>query len=62
MAIAHRLLKAVYHIVKFGHSFQDLGEQYLFEQNKAAKWHYLKKQAALFGMRLIPIEEAILLQ
>jgi transposase len=55
VAIAHRIAKAIYHIIKNGVEFKDLGEQYLAEQNKEAKLRYIKKQAALFGHQLVPI-------
>lgn len=37
VAIAHRIFKAVYHIIKDGVRFQDLGERWLPEQNKEAR-------------------------
>ncbi len=53
VAIAHRLLKAVYHIVRNGESFRDLGEGYL-EQNQEAKLKRLGYQAHKLGYRLVP--------
>jgi transposase len=54
VAIAHRISKAIYHIIKDGAEFKDLGENYLAELNKEAKLRYLKKQALLLGHELIP--------
>ena len=34
VAIAHRITKAVYHIIKHGKSFVDLGEAYLMSKSK----------------------------
>jgi transposase len=56
VAIAHRLLKAIYHIIKEGRHFKDLGENYLTLRNQAAKLNYLKKQAQLLGFHLAPLE------
>lgn len=56
VAIAHRLLKAIYHIIKEGRHFKDLGEDYLTLRNQAAKLNYLKKQAQVLGFRLAPLE------
>lgn len=56
VAIAHRLLKAIYHIIKEGRHFKDLGEDYLTLRNQAAKLNYLKKQAQVLGFHLLPLE------
>jgi len=53
VAIAHRLLKAVYHIIRDGVSFKDLGEGYL-EQNQQAKLKRLNHQAHKLGYQLVP--------
>jgi transposase len=55
VAIAHRIAKAIYHIIKDGVPFKDLGDKYLAQQNKEAKLRYIKKQAALLGHELIPV-------
>lgn len=54
VAIAHRLLKAVYYILKNGYRFKDLGEDYL--QNLTAKTAllHLKKKASQLGYKLVP--------
>ncbi len=56
VAIAHRLLKAIYHIIKEGRHFKDLGEDYLTLRNQASKLNYLKKQAKVLGFHLVPLE------
>jgi transposase len=53
VAIAHRIAKAIYHIIKEGAAFKDLGEKYLAEQNKESKLRYIKKQAQLLGHELV---------
>jgi transposase len=55
VAIAHRLLRAVYHIIKEGVEFRDLGEQYLSQKNQAARLRYVKNQARLLGYDLAPL-------
>jgi len=59
VAIAHRILKAIYHIIKDGVPFKDLGENFIIEQNRDAKLKYLKKQAKLLGHELIPIPKQL---
>jgi transposase len=58
VAIAHRIAKAIYHIIKDGVGFKDLGDKYLAEQNKDAKLRYIKQQAKLLGHELIPLAKA----
>jgi transposase len=55
MAIAHRLLKAVYHVIKHGVPFRDLGEEYLLNLNKNSKINYLTRQAEKLGFKLVPV-------
>jgi transposase len=52
-AIAHRILKAVFHIIKHGASFKDLGEDYLLNLNKSSKLNYLSRQAQKLGFILV---------
>jgi transposase len=56
VAIAHRLLQAIYHIIQEGRHFKDLGENYLTLRHQAAKLTYLKKQAQVLGFNLVPRE------
>lgn len=56
VAIAHRLLKAIFHIIKDSASFKDLGEDYLVNKNKNKKIAQLKKQAKQLGFELAPCE------
>jgi transposase len=55
VAIAHRLLKAIYHIIKTGEEFRDLGENYLLLRHQTHKLRYLKQQAQVLGYELTPI-------
>jgi transposase len=53
IAIAHRICKAIYHIIKDGQSYKELGEDYLLKKNKAKKLSNLKKQARKMGFELV---------
>jgi transposase len=54
VAIAHRLLKAIFHIVRDGVSFRDLGQQFLDRRNGgASKVKRLKEQAQALGYKLV---------
>jgi len=55
VAIAHRLLKAVYYIIKEGRHFRDLGAEYLTHKHQTGKLGSLKKQAKLLGYELTPL-------
>jgi transposase len=58
VAVAHRILKAIYHVIKYDTPFKDLGETYLLEKNKDAKIRYLTRQAALLGFELVLAHQA----
>jgi transposase len=53
VAIAHRLLKAVYHIIRDGVSFRDLGEEHLNQDHKQARLKRLNRQAQKLGYQLV---------
>jgi transposase len=57
VAVAHRLLNAVYHVIKEEKEFRDLGENYLLLRNQSRKLSALKRQAKLLGYELNPIAE-----
>jgi transposase len=57
VAIAHRISKAIYHIIKFGASYKELGEEYLAMKNKNQKLYNLNKQAKQLGYNLVPCTE-----
>ena len=56
VAIAHRILKAIYYIIKYGKTFNDLGEDYLRRKNRVKNFNSLKKAARQFGFYLLPIQ------
>ena len=59
IAVARRILKAVYHVLKDGVPFKDLGEEYLLEKNREAKIRYVSKQASLLGFHLVPLDQSL---
>ena len=54
VAIAHRILLGIYHVIKDGAAFRDLGENYLTLKNKSQKVFHLRKQALSLGFDLVP--------
>jgi len=53
VAVAHRILLGIYHVIKDGVEFRDLGADYLTERKKSQKISYLRKQAQLMGFNLV---------
>jgi transposase len=56
VAIAHRILKAVFYVLKFNKPYHELGEAYLIQLNNKTRLHNLHKQAAKLGYTLVPVE------
>lgn len=54
VAIAHRILLGIYHVIKDGATFRDLGEEYLSRRNKSRKLSHLHRQALALGFKLVP--------
>lgn len=54
VAIAHRILLGIYHVIKDGAVFRDLGEDYLTLRNKSQKIVHLRRQAVALGFDLVP--------
>ena len=53
IAIAHRILKAVYAIIKHGERYRELGEEYLAQRNEELQVFRLKKMADRYGFELV---------
>jgi transposase len=53
VAIAHRIMLGIYHVIKDGSEFKDLGEDYLTLRNKSQKVFRLRKQALTLGFDLV---------
>ena len=56
VAIAHRISKAIYNIIKQGETFMDLGEDYLTAQTRQRVINNIKKRAEQLGYNLVPCE------
>jgi len=54
VAIAHRISKAIYNIIKQGDTFMDLGEDYLNANPKQRVIDNIKKRANQLGYELVP--------
>jgi transposase len=55
VAIAHRVMNGVFHIIKDGVHYKELGMDYLDKKTKSAKLYRLHKQAKSLGFQLVPI-------
>jgi len=55
IAIAHRIIKAVFHILKYVMPYRELGENYLINLNNEARLKSLHKHAAKLGYALVPL-------
>lgn len=56
VAVAHRILKAVFHVLKFNRPYHELGDAYLIRLNTSARMQNLQKQAAKLGYMLVPAQ------
>ncbi len=56
VAIAHRIAKAIFYIVKHGEVYRELGEDYLKQKRQHKKIKSLREQAGAMGLQLIPVE------
>ena len=56
VAIAHRISKAIYNIIKNGDRFVDLGEDYLAGKNKQKVINRIKRSAQQLGFDLVPCQ------
>ena len=57
VAIAHRISKAIYNIIKHGATFTDLGEDYLTVQTRQRAINNIKRRASQLGYKLVPCGE-----
>lgn len=55
VAIAHRIIKALYAIIKHGERYKELGEDYLAQRSNVNKLVKIRKEAKAFGYKLIAI-------
>ncbi|SLM30911.1 transposase (fragment) [Desulfamplus magnetovallimortis] len=54
VAIAHRIGKAIYNIIKNGDTYRDLGEDFLTGSEKERAIYNLKKKADALGYNVVP--------
>jgi len=55
VAVAHRILRAIYQIVKNGRRYEELGEDHLLQRNREVTLFRLRKQAEYLGYQLVPV-------
>ena len=55
VAIAHRITKALFHIMKHGAHFKDLGKDYLSLLHLHRRYAYLSREAEVIGYKLVAI-------
>ncbi len=53
VAIAHKIVKAIYAIIKHGEEYKELGKDYLAKKSKMS---ILKRRTKELGFNLVPIE------
>jgi hypothetical protein len=56
-AMAHRLARLVYRMLKYGHEYVDKGTQFYEQRLREQQLQLLKKKAASLGLRLIEAEQ-----
>jgi transposase len=56
-AMAHRLARLVYRMLKYGHEYVDKGTQFYEQRLREQQLQLLKKKAASLGLRLIEAKE-----
>lgn len=56
VAIAHRIAKAIFNIIKHKATYQELGADYLKKKKKQKKLSYLEQQAKALGLQLVPVQ------
>jgi len=56
VAIAHKIGKAIFNIIKHGATYRELGEDYLIAPNKQKVLRNLNKRAKEMGLKLVPCE------
>jgi hypothetical protein len=57
-AMAHKLARLVYRMLKWGHEYVDRGLQYYEERHRQQQVHLLKKRAAKLGLQIVEPQAA----
>ena len=55
VSVAHRIAKALFHIIKHGAVFKDLGKDYLSLFHVERRYAYLCREAKVIGYKLVPV-------
>ena len=55
VAIAHRIIKVLFFIIKKGEEYRELGDQYLAAKSQKTKLARMRRDAEEFGFSLVPI-------
>jgi transposase len=53
-AMAHRLARLVYRILKYGQQYVDKGAEYYEQRNRQQQIEYVKRKAAQLGLQVTP--------
>jgi transposase len=56
-AMAHRLARLVYRMLKYGQQFVDKAMEYYEQRYRNQQVHLLQKKAAMLGLRLVSVEQ-----
>ena len=56
VAIAHKISKVIFNIIKHGDTYRDLGEDYVTAPNRQKVLRTLKRKAKEMGLKLVPCE------
>jgi transposase len=57
LAIAHRIAKALFHIIKYGATYKELGKDYLCLLHLERRYLYLCREANVIGYKLTPMTQ-----
>jgi transposase len=52
-AMAHKLARLVYRMLRWGHDYVDKGMQYYEERHRQQQLQWLKKRAATLGLQIV---------
>ena len=57
-AMAHKLARLVYRMLKYGQVYVDKGMQYYEERSRRQQLEHLKKKAAMLGLQIVEAQPA----
>jgi transposase len=53
-AMAHRLARLVYRMLKYGHQYVDKGAEYYERKNRQPQIDFVRRKAAQLGLEITP--------